>query len=33
VQIALFQLYTTPLPCHCSRHVEYLNHICFRSIL
>jgi hypothetical protein len=33
VQVRLFQLYTTSLSCHCSRHVEYLNHLCFRSIL
>ena len=31
--VGLFQLYTTSLPCHCSRHVEYLNDISFRSCL
>jgi len=30
--VGLFQLYTTSLPCHCSRHVEYLQEVscCFK---
>jgi hypothetical protein len=31
VHVGLFQLYLIPLPCHCSRHVQYLQEIsgCF----
>jgi hypothetical protein len=33
VHVGLFLLYTTSLPCHRSRHVDYRNHIRFHSVL